>query len=172
MTSAPRATLASLFLAAALCAGTARAQEASPTRTEQSIEARETPWQVSCIPAAEGEGMECSMVKSLVQTDGERILAQAAVVAGEPFSVRLLAPHGMSLADGIRVRVDGREVASAPYRTSLPGGVVAVLDLTPDLEETLRAGTAMRVEGVQNNGAALAFQFSLSGFAASVDKLR
>ena len=167
-----RALLAALALGPVLAAGSAPAQEAAQTSAEQNVEARETPWQVNCTPAAEGGGMECSMVKSLVQADGDRIFAQAAVVAGGPLTMRLLGPHGMALADGVKVEVDGREVASAPYRTSLPGGVVAVIDLTPELEGTLRFGTQMRVEGVQNNGAALAFQMSLSGFSASIDKLR
>lgn len=169
MTRTARAFLAALGLAAAL-AGPGPAQEAEPGT--QNVEARETPWQVTCTPMAEGGGMDCSMVKSLVQEGGERIFAQAAVVAGAPYSMRLLAPHGMALAEGVKVLVDGREVAAAPYRTSLPGGVVAVFDLTPELEETLRSGTRMRVEGVQNNGAALAFQLGLAGFAASLDKLR
>jgi invasion protein IalB len=172
MTPALRAALAVLVAATALSVGPLHAQEAAQSPGEQSVEARETPWQVNCTPAAEGGTMECSMVKSLVQADGDRIFAQAAVVAGEPFTMRLLAPHGMSLAEGVKVQVDGREVAAAAYRTSLPGGVVAVIDLTPELEGTLRFGNQMRVEGVQNNGAALAFQLSLSGFAASIDKLR
>lgn len=171
MTRTLRAALSALALAAAL-PGALSAQEGEQTPAEQNVEARETPWQVNCTPAAEGAEMNCSMVKSLVVGEQGRIMAQAAVIAGEPFTVRLLAPHGMSLAEGLKLLVDGREVATAAYRTSLPGGVVAVLELTPELEGSLRFGNQMRVEGVQNNGAQLAFQMSLAGFSASIEKLR
>lgn len=143
--------------------------------TEQNITAQETPWQVNCAPRAQGGGLDCSMVKSLSFAEGNQILAQAAVVAGdvgEPFVLRVLAPHGMALSDGLVLKVDGNEMARAAFRTSLPGGAVAVTDMTPDLEAALRAGRMLQIEGVQNNGNALRLEMGLMGFSAAMDKLR
>jgi invasion protein IalB len=165
--------LASLLTALSLSfslPGAALAQETAPS--EQNIAAQETPWQVNCTPTAEGAEVSCSMVKSLTVNEGRQVMAQAAVVTGDPFVLRLLVPHGMALADGLTVLVDGAPVASVDYRTSLPGGVIAATDLTPDLEDALRAGSRLQIEGVQNNGAALRLEMSLAGFSASVDKLR
>jgi invasion protein IalB len=150
--------------------GAVVAQEAAPD--EQNIAAQETPWQVNCTPTAEGAEVTCSMVKSLTVNEGQQVMAQAAVVAGDPFVLRLLVPHGMALPDGLTVLVDGTPLASVEYRTSLPGGAIAATDLTPDLEDALRGGSRLQIEGVQNNGAALRLEMSLSGFSASVDKLR
>lgn len=151
----------------------ALAQETSAE--EQNISAQETPWQVNCSPVAEGSGLACSMVKSLMINDGKQVLAQAAVVAPEAegaFLLRILAPHGMALADGLVLSVDGTEVATAAYRTSLAGGALAVTELGPDLEAALRSGSRLEIAGVQNNGSALRLELGLAGFAAAMDKLR
>lgn len=154
---------------------TALAQEAEPVAeaapTEQNIAAQETPWQVNCTPGETAQ-LDCSMVKSLVIGQNRQVLAQAAIVAGDPYVLRILVPHGMSLAEGLRVSVDGVEVASPVFRTSLQGGALAVSDVTVELEEALRAGGLLQIEGVQNNGGALRLEMSLSGFSAAIDKLR
>jgi invasion protein IalB len=160
------------FLLLAALASAAAGQQAEEPAADRSIGAAETPWQVSCTPAPETETMECSMVKSLTIGEAGATVAQAAVVAGTPPSLRLLAPHGMSLKDGLRILVDGGELATAPYVTSLPGGAIAVIDLDPALERARGAGRLLRIEGVQNNGSPLAFEMSLSGFAAGLGKLR
>lgn len=169
MTVSLQAVLTALSLSFAL-PGAAVAQEAAPT--EQNITAQETPWQVNCTPAAKGGGLNCSMVKSLILAQGEQVLAQAAVVQGDPLVLRILVPHGMALTEGLRILVDGTEVAAPSFRTSLPGGAIAVSDLTSDLEDALRSGTMLQIEGVQNNGNALRLEMSLVGFSASIDKLR
>jgi invasion protein IalB len=78
----------------------------------------------------------------------------------------------MSLAAGLRVSVDGVEAATPVFRTSLQGGALAVSDVSAELEEALRAGGLLQIEGVQNNGSALRMEMSLSGFGAAFDKLR
>jgi invasion protein IalB len=168
MTLPLQALLTALSLSFAL-PGAAVAQEAA---TEQNITAQETPWQVNCTPAAEGAGLNCSMVKSLILAQGEQVLAQAAVVQGDPLVLRILVPHGMALEQGLQVLVDGVEVATPTFRTSLPGGAIAVADLTPDLEDALRSGAVLQIAGMQNNGNALRLEMSLAGFSASVDKLQ
>lgn len=161
-----------VLLLAAATAQAAAAQQAPGPAPDRNIEAGETPWQVSCTPQGEGATVACSMIKSLTIGEAKTVVAQAAVVAGEPLALRFLAPHGMSLPDGLSISVDGRTLATAPYTTSLPGGAIAVIELTPDLEGALAGGRLLRVEGVQNNGSPLAFEMSLTGFAASLEKLR
>jgi invasion protein IalB len=168
MTLPLQALLTALSLTFAL-PGAAVAQEAAPT--EQNITAQETPWQVNCTPAGEGAGLNCSMVKSLILAQGEQVLAQAAVVQGDPLVLRILVPHGMALEAGLVILVDGAEVARPTFRTSLPGGAIAVTDITPDLEDALRSGAVLQIAGTQNNGNALRLEMSLLGFSASVDKL-
>lgn len=162
------ALLTALSLTFAL-PGAAVAQEAP---TEQNIAAQESPWQVNCTPTEQGAEVACSMVKSLTINQGQQVIAQAAVVAGEPTVLRLLVPHGMSLPEGLTLQVDGAAIATIAFRTSLPGGVIASTELTDDLEGALRAGARMQLEGVQNNGAILRLEMSLAGFSASVDKLQ
>lgn len=168
MTPLIPAVLTALSLTFAL-PGAAVAQEAP---AEQNIAAQETPWQVNCTPTAEGAEVACSMVKSLTVNEGKQVMAQVAVVPGDPFVLRLLVPHGMSLPDGLTLLVDDAAVATMSFRTSLPGGVIASTDLTAGLEEALRAGGMLQITGMQNNGAALRLEMSLSGFSASIAKLR
>ncbi len=146
------------------------AQQVMPT--EQNIAAQETPWQVNCVPGSNAAQLDCSMVKSLIVGQNGQVLAQTAVVAGEPDALRILVPHGMALAEGLRVSVDGTEVATPAFRTSLQGGALAVADVTPGIEEAMRTGSRLQIEGVQNNGSALRLEMSLSGFSAAMDKLR
>lgn len=173
MTSPRFAALSALMLALALPqAAVAQEAGADAVPTEQNISAQETPWQVNCTPSAESSQLDCSMVKSLVIGQNRQVLAQAAIVAGDPYVLRILVPHGMSLTEGLRVSVDGVEAASPVFRTSLQGGALAVSDVSAELEDALRAGRLLQIEGVQNNGSTLRLQMSLSGFAAAIDKLR
>ncbi|WP_103257930.1 invasion associated locus B family protein [Tabrizicola aquatica] len=173
MTSPLFAALSALMLTIALPqAALAQEAAADAAPTEQNISAQETPWQVNCTPGAEASQLDCSMVKSLVIGQNRQVLAQAAIVAGDPYVLRILVPHGMSLAAGLRVSVDGVEAATPVFRTSLQGGALAVSDVSAELEEALRAGGLLQIEGVQNNGSALRMEMSLSGFAAAFDKLR
>jgi invasion protein IalB len=171
MTMPFSAALSAVFLGFSL-PGVALAQDEAPAPTEQNIAAQETPWQVTCLPGAEAGDLDCSMVKSLIVGQNRQVLAQAAVVAGDPFVLRVLVPHGMSLAEGLRISVDEAEVAALSFSTSLPGGALAVGDLTVALDEALRAGNLMQIEGVQNNGSTLRLEMGLSGFSAAIDKLQ
>jgi invasion protein IalB len=169
MTQMIRRTLATLVLAAALPA-LAAAQEAAPDN--RNVEARETPWQVTCAPTDSAGTLGCSMSKSLILPEGNRVLAQAAVIGGEILKMRVMAPHGLAIPEGLTIKVDDREIAKVPFNTSLPAGVIAVVELTPEIEGALRFGSAMSVTATQNNGAAFVFTMSLVGFSASIEKVR
>lgn len=166
----PKALLAAACLAA-LLPFAAAAQEAAPG--SRNIQANETHWQANCAPSDACGTLACTMSKSLILPEGNRVLAQAAVVhVADGLKMRIMAPHGMSVPERLTVSVDGREVAKAPYITSLPAGIVGLLDLTPDIEEALRLGNTMTVTGTQNSGQSFVFKMSLVGFSASIEKVR
>lgn len=132
----------------------------------------ESAWQVSCRPAP-GGALGCSMVKRLVLTETGRLLGQAEVFPGDAgYGMRIVAPHGLSLPQGVSLAVDGRELVRAPFFTSLPAGSVAVFDLPGPAVDEMRGGTVLSVRALQNNGADFEIRMGLAGFGAGLDKLR
>ena len=144
-------------------------QDAAPS----TLQARETPWQVTCEPVAEGGALACAMTKNLLLSSDNSLLAQASVLPdADGYLMRILAPHGLLLSDGLTLTVDGKLLAHPAFRTSLPAGVTALVPLTPDLIAALGEGEALTITATQNNAAAFTFQMSLTGFSASLDKLK
>ncbi len=161
------------FICAAITALTmAPAITHAQAAADQNIAAQETPWQVTCAATGAEGALDCSASKSLVVADTNQALAQIFVINGDPAVMQILLPHGLSLAEGLSLAVDGADLAPAPFVTSQAGGVVAALDLTPEVEGKLRFGQRLAINAVRSGGGALQLEIGLSGFAASMAKLR
>ncbi|MEO8529694.1 MAG: invasion associated locus B family protein [Deltaproteobacteria bacterium] len=157
------------LLGALLMPLAAFSQDAAPG----TLQARETPWQVTCEPVAEGGTLACAMAKNLTLSTDNSLLAQASVLPdGDGYLLRILAPHGLLLSDGLTLSVDGNMVARPAFRTSLPAGVTALVPLTPELIAALGTGEALTITATQNNAATFTFQMTLTGFSASLAKLK
>ena len=159
-----------LCLALALAATQAAAQSETPP---QNIKATETPWTVSCQPAQDNTKVDCTLDKQLRTTNPASLVAQFNVFAIDgKLSMRIIAPHQLAIADGLALQIDGKDVGSKPFTTSVPAGIVSLFPLDEDVLAEARKGKDLKVEARTRAGQSFSFSVSLIGFAAGLAKLQ
>lgn len=88
--------------------------------------------------------------------------------------VALLMPFGLSLADGIRLQVDERDLArEGRFATCVKDGCLVPLTFSDaEISKLAGARTLTIVATIYGRGTTPAFQISLNGFAAALTRLK
>lgn len=165
--------LSVLSLAALL--GQASAQVTEPDSLREMFR----DWAVNCetIPAdpPSGPGTRiCEMVQQVDhQETGQRVLAFSVRLneAGQPVAV-VIAPFGLRLSEGLRVRIGDAEVAQMPFETCLPEGCLVVAPLDQSVITAMQGATEGAVVLLSRTGEAVAVPMSFLGFTAALERLR
>lgn len=140
-------------------------------------------WVFACGPAAAAAAdtdgaapdLVCRMSQRVNQPDTnlrvlELVLAPAANgrVTGE-----FIAPFGLDLATGLKLRIDEGVAWTVPFRTCVPEGCLAPLPLTDDRIAALRAGGTLAVEmqPAADGAEPIVIALSLLGFSAAYQRL-
>ena len=164
-----------LALSAALGGGTALAQEnAAPEKS-----AREAPqkaaapaaplWLVSCSNQMQPDQLQCEFSQSIVVVKGNQsqrvATASFSRVAGHPKTTALFTlPHGVSLANPVRILVNDKEVGALAWQTCDNGGCYAGASVDATWLQAMRAGNTLVAALKARDGGDLTFSFQLSGF--------
>lgn len=131
-------------------------------------------WTVQCANQQQGEKTQrvCQMSQELLQQDTrQRVLTFAVGVADKNAKATLILPFGLLLADGVRVNIGEEEVLRGAYRTCLPAGCVAEIDLPAETIKKLEAAEAASILMTANSGQPVKTDVSLRGFAAAYQRL-
>lgn len=163
-----------IALAALMCGA-----GALPLRAEGPDQLVETyrDWVMRCVQAqpqdAAPAGRVCEMTQELSHTDsGQRVLVAAVQATGTgTAALTLIAPFGLRLGEGIVIRVGGQDMATIPFRTCLPQGCIADMELDGAALDQLRMGAEGQVVMVTDGGQDLSLTVSLAGFSAAWSRL-
>lgn len=142
-----------------------------PTTLSETYEA----WTVQCVNT--GEGIQsrrmCQMFQELIQPETRQRVLLFAITKGERggAKVTLVMPFGLLLPEGFRIEIAEHEVLRGTYRTCLPDGCVAEIDLPHATMNKLEAGDTARVLMTANTGQPVRTDISLNGFAAAYQRL-
>lgn len=170
------ASLSALLLAGLVAlAPQARAQETGPDSLRENFR----DWAVNCetmpAEAVNNPGARvCEMVQQIDhQESGQRVLAFSVRIndAGQPIAV-LVAPFGLRLSEGLRLRVGEQQVAQFGFDTCLPEGCLGIAPMDAGQISTLQNGSEGSVVMVSRQGEAVAVPISLMGFTAGLERLR
>jgi len=162
-------------LAASIASGPAVAQS-QPASTlpggASSLQETYQDWSVSCVQ--QGAGKRCVLTQVQNQQNGQRVLAiELNAPAGNKVTGSAILPFGLALASGVILQVDD-EAASAPslaFRTCLPGGCIVPLSFDAPAIVALRAGAALQLKAVSDDGREIPFSISLKGFSTALDRV-
>jgi invasion protein IalB len=161
-----------LLGAVALClALPARAQE-NPDKPAQPPAVNN--WTINCGSTTDVNKLECQMSQTLTEAKtGQRVLTVTIRKQGADATrgMMLMLPHGIYLPAGTTYQVDQGEKAPAVIQTADQNGSYAAVPLTESLVEALKRGTALNVGMETANRAPITLPVSLTGFAATYDKL-
>ena len=158
-----------------------RALDAAPSALSETYQ----DWVVECATAqtAQKEGEKragrrvCQISQMLLQANSrERVLTIAFVVPSDGkggLSGSIVAPFGLDLQSGIKLRVEKETLLNGSFKTCLPQGCLAPLTADDKVERALRASAKLLVEmTAADTGQRVDLTVSLKGFSQSLDRLK
>ncbi len=127
-------------------------------------------WRVSC--ALQGNQKRCTLSQVQAQQNGQRVLAiEFSAPSGNSVTGTLVLPFGLALDPGVAFQVDEKPAMQpARFRTCMPHGCLVAVTFDASTLAALRAGTALKVKAVAENGTSVPFSIPLQGFATALDR--
>ncbi len=147
---------AALF-AAALAAPCALAQQ------QGAIRATHGAWNIVCDTPAGAQNEQCVLMQNVVAEDREELGLSVIVLKtadGKAEILRVLAPLGVLLPNGLGLNVDGKDIGRAYFVRCFADGCYAEVILEDPLLSTLKAG---------KNATFIVFQTPEEGIGIPVD---
>jgi invasion protein IalB len=163
-----------MFAALALSAGLAFAQTDSPPNT---VKSRHGDWQLRCEaqPAGQaGTRDQCALVQSVADEDDPAVTLVAIVLkasGGKDRILRIIAPLGVLLPNGLGLKIDEREIGRAGFVRCLPPGCVAEVTMDDGLLGQLRSGKVATFIIFTAPDKGIGIPVTLAGFAEGFDAL-
>jgi invasion protein IalB len=142
----------------------------APTSLSETYDA----WTVQCATQQQGEQTQriCQMSQELLQQDTrQRVLTFAIGKTEAGAKATLVLPFGLLLAEGVRGQIAGEEVLRGTYRTCLPAGCVAEIELPAETIKKFESEETASVLMTANSGQPVKTDISLKGFASAYQRL-
>jgi invasion protein IalB len=163
----------SVIIVAGCYSSTAIAQQ----QNEIIVDEGHGDWRVTCskVKSDQVETTQCVMSQTQKRKDSEKVLlgVQIQPMAGEKISGRIRLPLGVSLKDGVTLRVDDEEpFAALAYRTCLPHGCIVPFQFDSDTVKRLKDGGGLKLSLVSVNNKRFGFAVSLKGFTAAYNRVK
>jgi invasion protein IalB len=148
------------------------AEVAAPT--PQRGQLAETPWEVKCATPAKATEAVCEMSKQVVVAKSRQLITRVSLASGkdDSFVLRVLLPHGLSLADGVALSVDDGEPRKLAFTTSIGAGVIARMAADAEIMSAMKAGNTLKIQAKSRAEKDLSLTVSLKGFGSSLQKLQ
>lgn len=131
-------------------------------------------WTINCGSTTDVNKLECQMSQSLTEAKtGQRVLTVTIRKQGADAArgMILQLPHGIYLPAGATYQVDQGEKTPAVIQTADQNGSYVAVPLADALVNALKRGTTLNVGMETANRAPITLPVSLTGFAATYDKL-
>jgi invasion protein IalB len=171
----PRLARHILFaLIGALTTTAATAQGANVMQAPTTLSETYDSWTVQCVNKAEGEKTQrtCQMSQELLQQKTrQRVLTFAIGMADKKAKVTLVLPFGLLLSEGVRVQIGEEEILRGAYRTCLPAGCVAEIELPAETIKKFESAETASVLMTANSGQPVKTDISLKGFTPAFQRL-
>jgi invasion protein IalB len=161
-----RPRLLALFAAglATLCVSPALAQSAQTG----AVRSQHGAWSVVCDQPAGASGEQCALLQNVIAEDrpevGLSVLALK-TADGQAQILRVLAPLGILLPNGLGLNVDGNDIGRAQFVRCFEDGCYAEVILDPTLLSTLSDGESATFIVFQTPEQGIGIPVDLDGFA-------
>lgn len=126
------------LLSAALAAMTV-----TPALAQGTIRAEHGDWQLSCDTPPGASAEQCAIIQNVLAEDQPNVGLSVIVLKtadGEARLLRVLAPLGVLLPNGLGLNVDGTDMGRVAFVRCLPNGCIAEVELDDALITTLSDG--------------------------------
>lgn len=157
-----KVTLLAASLGAISASGTALAQQSGSVRSTHGA------WSVICDTPAGATTVQCVMMQNVVAEDRPEMGLSVVVLRtadNKAEILRVLAPLGVLLPNGLGLNVDGKDIGRAYFVRCFQDGCYAEVILEKQLLDTLKAGMAATFIIFQTPEEGIGIPVDLKGFA-------
>ncbi|WEJ35281.1 invasion associated locus B family protein [Devosia sp. SD17-2] len=117
---------------------------ASPALAQGTVRAEYGDWQMSCDTPPGASFEQCAIIQNVLAEDQPNVGLSVIVLRTadrEARLLRVLAPLGVLLPNGLGLNVDGTDMGRVAFVRCLPNGCIAEVELDDDLIKILSEGT-------------------------------
>lgn len=125
-------------------------------------------WSIICDTPAGAAGEQCAMMQNVVAEDRPEVGLSVVVLRtadNKAEILRVLAPLGVLLPNGLGLNVDGKDIGRAYFVRCFQDGCYAEVILEKQLLDTLKAGGAATFIVFQTPEEGIGIPVDLTGFA-------
>jgi invasion protein IalB len=161
----------SIFRRYALVAGlaiTGFAAASGAGFAQGTVRAEYGDWQMSCDTPPGASTEQCAIIQNVMAEDQPNVGLSVIVLRTadrEARLLRVLAPLGVLLPNGLGLNVDGKDMGRVAFVRCLPNGCVAEVVLDETLIQTLSTGTDAVFVVFKTPEEGIGIPVSLNGFA-------
>lgn len=146
----------------------AQAQQSGTVRSTHGA------WSILCDTPAGASSEQCAMMQNVVAEDRPEMGLSVVVLRtadGKAEILRVLAPLGVLLPNGLGLNVDGKDIGRAYFVRCFQDGCYAEVILEDQLVETFKSGQSATFIVFQTPEEGIGIPVDLNGFAAGFDAL-
>ena len=161
--------LAVAALAIAALAGAGGASFAQGT-----VRAQHGDWQMSCDTPPGASTEQCAIIQNVMAEDQPNVGLSVIVLRTadrEARLLRVLAPLGVLLPNGLGLNVDGTDLGRVAFVRCLPNGCIAEVELDEEIISVLSEGTDAIFVVFKTPEEGIGIPVSLDGFKEGFDQL-
>ncbi|TCL75921.1 invasion protein IalB [Rhizobium sp. BK251] len=155
----------------------AQTQQARPTQPQQApgtVRSSHGAWSVVCDKPAGASAEQCALMQNVIAEDRPEVgLSVVVLKTADRKSkiLRVLAPLGVLLPNGLGLNVDGKDIGRAYFVRCFSDGCYAEVVLEDELLKTLRSGAQATFIVFQTPEEGIGIPVDLKGFADGYDAL-
>ncbi|MFC3705420.1 invasion associated locus B family protein [Devosia honganensis] len=141
---------------------------ATPSMAQGTVRAEYGDWQMSCDTPPGASFEQCAIIQNVLAEDQPNVGLSVIVLRTadrEARLLRVLAPLGVLLPNGLGLNVDGTDMGRVAFVRCLPNGCVAEVELDDDIIKVLSEGTDAIFVVFKTPEEGVGIPVSLDGFA-------
>ncbi|ODT69088.1 MAG: Invasion associated locus B [Pelagibacterium sp. SCN 63-23] len=153
-----------IFVLGAALAGLA----AAPALAQGTIRAEYGDWQMSCDTPPGASFEQCAIIQNVLAEDQPNVGLSVIVLRTadrEARLLRVLAPLGVLLPNGLGLNVDGTDMGRVAFVRCLPNGCVAEVELDDEIIKVLSEGSSAIFVVFKTPEEGVGIPVSLEGFS-------
>jgi invasion protein IalB len=139
-----------------------------PAFAQGTVKAEYGDWQMSCDTPPGASAEQCAIIQNVLAEDQPNVGLSVIVLRTadrEARLLRVLAPLGVLLPNGLGLNVDGEDMGRVAFVRCLPNGCIAEVELDDDIIEVLSNGSTALFVVFKTPEEGVGIPVSLNGFA-------
>lgn len=164
----------SLFLATLLSCGVGAGSAAAQSGTTGTVKSQHGAWAIVCDQPAGASGEQCALLQNVVAEDRPEVglsIVALKTADGQARILRVLAPLGILLPNGLGLYVDGKDIGRAQFVRCFSDGCFAEVILADELLTTLSEGSSATFIVFQTPEQGIGIPVDLNGFKEGFEAL-